>query len=130
MKLRNLLPYLVVVFVLFGNTACREDEIASAPIGKWQIEEKQASGELVRVEMEIKPENKFSGVMFVNGVPAWTYSGIWKLKNDELTYIYTESSKPLPDNSDDTDIVLSISENEYTFKSKLTGEMSTYRRMK
>lgn len=130
MKLRALLTYLVVIVVLFSNAACREGEIDGAPIGMWEIEKKNPSGEIVRIEMEIAPDNRFSGVMLVDGVTTWTYGGTWSLDNDEFTYIYTESSKPLPANSDDTDIIISISENEYTFKSKLSGEVNTYHRMK
>lgn len=130
MKLRDLLTYLVVIVVLFSNAACREGDSSGAPIGMWEIEKKQPSGEIVRIEMEIKPDNRFSGVMFVDGVTNWTYGGTWSLDNDELTYNYTESSKPLPENSDDTDIIISVSEDEYTFKSKLSGEVNTYNRMK
>jgi len=130
MKIRNLLTYFLVIFSLFSNTACREGEPGNAPIGKWEIEKKAPTGEIIRIEMDIKPDNMFSGVMLVDGVSTWTYGGTWSLNNNEFTYVYTESSKPLPDNSDDTDIILSISEDEYTYKSKLTGEVNTYHRMK
>lgn len=129
-KPRHLLTYLIVIFGLFSNAVYCDVQSSSAPIGRWEIEKKHSSGATIKIEMEITVDNKFSGVMFINGVANWAYGGTWSLSNNEFTYIYTESSKPLPEDYHDTDIIISISEKEYTYKSKLSGEVNTYHRMK
>lgn len=130
MKLRNLLTYFVVIFGLFSNTAYCAAESIRAPIGKWETAVKDSSGAIIKVEMEIKADHTFHGLAYKDGIPYWTYGGRWSLDNNEFTSIYTESSQPLPENYRDTDILISVGENEYTYKSTINSKVNTYHRMK
>ena len=119
----------LTAFFLFANITYSVAETNIAPIGEWAIEKKHSSGATIRVEMSITENNIFSGVMLVNGVTNWTYGGIWELNNNEFIYTYKESSKPLPENYQDTDVIISVTKEKYVSKSKLSGEINTYHKI-
>lgn len=130
MKILTSLRLLLVVFMLTSASVYSGDAPSIAPIGDWEVEKLHASGAIIKVQMKIEEGGLFSGFLLVNGDVNWEFSGDWKMSGDELTYTYTKSSKPLPKNYKDTDVILSISELSFDYESKLTGEKNTYTRVK
>jgi hypothetical protein len=130
--MKNILPLMILVSMLFLTPLATyaEENIVKAPIGEWVIEKKHSSGAVIKVKMNIEDSHKFSGVMLINENVNWTYSGIWELSGNEFTYTYQKSSKQLPENYSDTDIILSVDHTSYKYKSKLSGETGTYTRTK
>lgn len=125
---------IVIIFILivFTNAALSAEITYSGLVGKWQAEKPYPSGAIVTVELEITSDNTFRGIAFVNGVPnsIWTYNGTLQLKGNELTWSYLKSSRPMPLNYQDVDLILSIEDQKYTYKSKLSGEIGSYDRIK
>jgi hypothetical protein len=131
MKTITLLVLPLILFLSFASSAgvSVESKNYRAPIGEWVIEEEQ-SGSTVRVRMTITNDHRFSGVSFVDEVLSWTYSGVWKMSGDEFTYIYKESSIPLPENFEDTDIIISVDDFSFKSQSKMKGSIFTYIRVR
>jgi hypothetical protein len=98
-------------------------------VGKWKAERPHPSGATVVVQLEITADHNFSGVAFANSNPIWTYDGTCELKGNELTWTYLHSSSPMPPNMQDTDEILSVDEQHWTYKSTLSGETGSYDRV-
>jgi len=103
---------------------------ATAPIGEWVYEGKWPTGEVVEARMTVTVDGRFFGVRFINGQLEWTYSGVWRIAGNEFTYVYKESENLLPDNYEDTDIILSVNDFRAKFQGKSTGDIITYIRVR
>ena len=130
MKIIYSMKLFLVIFLLTSISAYSEETSSRAPIGDWVTEKPHSSGAIITVQMKIEENHKFSGSALVNGTVNWTFSGDWEVSGNELTYTYRESSKPLPANYKDTDIIISVNDSSYHYKSKLSGEINTYTRIK
>jgi hypothetical protein len=121
---------IISILIVFTNAALSAEITYSGLVGKWRAEKPHPSGAIVAVELEITSDNTFRGIAFVNGVPNWTYNGTLQLRGNELTWSYLKSSRPMPPNYQDVDLILSIEDQKYTYRSKLSGEISSYDRIK
>lgn len=128
MKFKKLIISIITALLFISISVFAQVNKVKAPIGNWAIEKTHPTGAIIKVQMEIRDDNTFNGVVLVNDAVNWSYGGIWKLNGNEFTYIYKESSKPIPENYEDVDVVLSVDGNNYTYKSKLSGEVRTYKR--
>lgn len=98
-------------------------------VGKWKAEKQHPSGAMIVVQLEITADHNFSGVASANGNPIWTYDGTCELKGNELTWTYLHSSSPMPPKMQDTDEILSVDEQHFTYKSKLSDETGSYEKV-
>lgn len=130
MKAVYLLKLVLVSFLFASHSGYATQDEVSAPIGSWVIEKPHPSGAMIKIDMTIKENHEFSGVMRSNGVVAWEFSGSWIFSGNEMTYTYIESSRPLPANFKDTDVVLVVNDLVYKNVSKLTGNTNIYTRVK
>ena len=122
--------FVVFIALIVSLPITAQDLLIKAPIGKWYIETMHPSGAKFQVEMEIKDDKTFNGILSINEVKSWVYSGTWELNGNEFTYIYLESSKELPAGYKDVDYILKVDDKQYHYKSKLTGEENIYLRVK
>ena len=82
-------------------------------------------------ELILTPNMKFSGSSSVEGHSFWTFSGTWEIKDDEVTWHYENSSRPLPESAkDDVDRIVSVDSATLVLISKLSGKQHTYSRAK
>ncbi len=120
---------LFIIAILAPVSVYSGETYTTVPIGRWVIEKPHPSGAMITVQMQIGEDHHFSGSMLVNGAVNWTFAGDWEMSGNEITYTYRESSKPLPENYKDTDVIISIDETSYSYTSKLSGETNTYTRV-
>ena len=120
----------VVFILLFSQLTSAADITYESLVGKWKAEKSHPSGAMIVVQLEMTSDHNFSGVASTNGNPIWTYDGTYTLKGNELTWTYLNSSTPMPPNMQDTDVILSVDDQIYTYKSKLSGETGSYNRIK
>jgi hypothetical protein len=98
-------------------------------VGEWESETQNVSGDTIEVQLEITADHIFSGIVFENRVPVWTYAGTCELNGNELTWTYEHSTKPLEPNTQDIDVIQTIDAQKFTYTSKLTGEPGSYDRV-
>ena len=100
-------------------------------VGKWSVSAPMPNGGTMTTELVLTPNMKFSGSSSVEGRPFWTFSGTWEVKDDEVTWHYENSSRPLPESAkDDVDRIVSVDGATLVLVSKLSGKQHTYWRAK
>ena len=102
----------------------------NAPIGEWVYEGKWPTGEVVEARMTVTADGRFFGVRSIDGNLEWTYSGVWRIVGNEFTYVYKDSENRLPDNYEDTDIILLVNDFSAKLQGKSTGVIVTYMRVR
>jgi len=118
----------IAMLVMFAQVSPAAEFTFDQLVGKWRAERLQPEGETVVVELEITSDHIFSGIVFANRVPVWTYAGTCELKGNELTWTYLESTQPL-EHEQDTDVIESIDSKQFTYTSMLSGETGSYDRV-
>ena len=95
--------------------------------GKWTSSETMPSGAVMSMDLLLTQDMKFSGLAKVQGNDFWTYSGTWDLKENELTWHYENSSRPLPEAmKTDIDDIVSVDGNRVVLSSLLSGKQHVY----
>jgi hypothetical protein len=121
---------LILLVVLFAQFASAARISYKNLVGTWTLQRLLPSGELMAVRLEITPDHTFSGTITTNGAVTWTYSGTFTLKGNQLTWTYVESTKPLPPNFQDTDLILSVKADSFSYSSTSSSETGVYDRVK
>lgn len=122
--------YIFIIFAIFApNLVYAEDVSFESLLGKWRTNKTHSSGALITVEVELKPNKEFYATAYINGVASGRFNGVFALKGNELIWTYLDSSIPIPVNYKDTDVILSIEKDKYTYRSTLTGETGWYERI-
>ena len=125
-----------MVFSAFILCACcvgaQAGEFAAfSLVGKWSVSAPMPNGGTMTTELILTPNMKFSGSSSVEGHSFWTFSGTWEIKDDEVTWHYENSSRPLPESAkDDVDRIVSVDSATLVLISKLSGKQHTYSRAK
>jgi hypothetical protein len=78
----------------------------------------------------VSADGKFSGSAAIVGKAfAMQFEGTWKVDGTRLVWTYTKSSPPLPEALRvDSDEVLSVDEKTLVVRSRLSGEVRTFKR--
>ncbi|HEY6130854.1 MAG TPA: hypothetical protein VIV27_02490 [Halioglobus sp.] len=119
----------LIALVSFAQISFAVDMAFASLIGKWKSERIDDAGVLVVIQLEIRPDQTFSSTVYENDRKAATFEGICELRGKELTWTYLHSSKPLTANKSDTDMILNVDEQQFIYKSKLSGEPGLYNRV-
>jgi hypothetical protein len=120
---------LVSALFLFAQLSSAAEITFGKLVGKWTSERLQPSGDTIAVQLEITSDHIFSGIVFENRIPVWTYAGTCELNGNELTWTYLQSTRPLEPNTQDTDVIQTIDARKFTYTSKLSGEPGSYDRV-
>ena len=129
--MKHLPTIFALSIVVSYSSACLSGDLSfDRLVGKWYSEKPHPSGALISADLEIKPDHTFSGSAAVNGNVVWQYDGTVTLDGNNLTWKYVHSSKPMPPNATDTDIIISINSDSYSYKAGLGGEVNSYQKVK
>ena len=122
---------LLLVIILYAGGAVADpasinpDEI----VGNWHATEHHPDQGNIQTIFIINADNTFSGSMTINNIPAWQYAGTWILKGNQITWAYLESNITLlQEDKQDTDVILSVSDESLTYRSLRRGKESTLQR--
>jgi len=128
---KNLVFRVAIVFLLLFPACLFAQEFKyESLVGKWHTNKKHSSGAMISVDLQINPDKTFLGKMFANGHLIWSYGGQVKFNGKELKWIYKESSKQLPPNYKDIDMIITVDSDKYTYTSGMTGQDGLYYRIK
>jgi hypothetical protein len=130
MKICSFLKLLLVITLYTGGAVAdpasiNPDEI----VGTWQATELHLEQGNIETIFIINADNTFSGTMTINTAPVWQYAGTWTLKGNQITWVYLESNIILlQEDKQDTDVILSVSDESLTYRSLRRGKESTLQR--
>jgi hypothetical protein len=98
--------------------------------GTWLAQESHPEQGKIETVFTIFEDRTFSGTMTVNGEVVWTYGGTWTLENSRMTWHYSRSSLALLDvHRQETDEILSVTDETLTYRSLNRDSVSTLRRL-
>jgi hypothetical protein len=132
MKICSFLKLLLVITLYTGGAVAdpasiNPDEI----VGNWQATELHPEQGNIETIFIINADNTFSGTMTINTVPVWQYAGTWILKGNQIAWVYLESNIILlQEDKQDTDVILSVSDESLSYRSLRRGKESTLLRAK
>jgi hypothetical protein len=121
---------IIATLLLFTNLTFSSEITYERLVGTWKKESTFASGAKMVFQYEMKADHTFSGTASKNGAVIWTFDGKCELKGNELIWTYLHSSEAMPQDYHDTDLILSIEDNSYSYKSMLSGNTGIYERVK
>jgi hypothetical protein len=99
--------------------------------GKWIASETLPNGAVMSMDLTLTPDMKFSGLAKVQGNDFWSYSGSWELSENQLTWHYENSSRPLSEAmKTDIDDIVSVDGDRLVLNSRLSGKQHVYVRPK
>ena len=99
--------------------------------GKWRATEQHQEQGNIETSFIINADNTFSGTMTINNAPAWQYAGTWTLDGNEITWVYLESNIILlKEDEQDTDVILSVTDDTLTYRSLRRGKESSLQRVR
>ena len=98
-------------------------------IGTWNATERHPEQGNIETVFTINADSTFSGTMTVNNTPVWLYAGSWTLEGNAITWVYLESNIILlQEDKQDTDIILSVTDESLSYRSLRRGKESTLQR--
>jgi hypothetical protein len=98
--------------------------------GTWLAQESHPEQGKIETVFTIFEDRTFSGNMTVNGEVVWTYGGTWTLEDSRITWHYSRSSLALLDvHRQETDEILSVTDETLTYRSLNRDSVSTLRRL-
>lgn len=130
MKICTFLKLLLVISLYTGAAVADPASINPGEIvGNWHATEHHPDQGNIETIFIINADNTFSGSMTINNIPAWQYAGTWTLKGNQITWVYLESNIILlQEDKQDTDVILSVSDESLTYRSLRRGKESTLQR--
>ncbi len=135
---RSTLKATLLTLALFGLTAVvgdpsRAQEVVSpaALLGTWTSSVKHPSGRTLTVTVEFRQTSEFKTSSVVDGQPLLEASGRWQVTGNMLEWRYERSNHPsVGAGLVDTDVIESVSADEMTLLSKLSGKKNRFVRVR
>lgn len=134
MKTSGICKLVLAIILCVNCTHAAADPAAVDPdeiIGKWRATEQHPQQGNIETSFIINADNTFSGTMTINNAPAWQYAGTWTLDGNEITWVYIESNIILlKEDEQDTDVILSVTDDTLTYRSLRRGKESSLQRVR
>jgi hypothetical protein len=130
MKPNTLLSVALLSF-LIGAAHSEESLSPAAFFGSWRATAQHPSGARIATSVQFKPNLQFSASATVNDAPFLQASGTWRVSGKTLEWHYIESSHPsIPKGLIDVDDIEGIGPQELRLKSRMSGRLTIYSRVK
>lgn len=134
MKLRSLPKYIFMVALCAGCKVVLSETVVITTetiVGEWHATEAHPERGNIDTVFVINADASFSGSLAINNEPAWQYSGVWKLEGNRITWEYLKSNLVLlQEDKAETDEILSVTDNELTYRSGRRGKENTLYRVR
>lgn len=102
-----------------------------AMLGTWRITAQHPSGVAITATATFTQSGRFTSLSTANDKPLMETAGTWALEGNTLVWKYERSSHPsVSPGFTDTDEVLSVSDTRLVLKSKLSGRVQEWYRVR
>ncbi len=129
MKTRSFLIALILAPLL---PAYAQQEVKPLSIlGTWRITAQHPSGVAITSTVRFTQNMKFASSTTANDKPLMDATGTWGIEGNLLQWKYEYSSHPaIAPGFLDTDEILNVTENEIRLKSKMSGKVQDWQRVR
>jgi hypothetical protein len=119
----------MISVALVASASAQTTVDPSTLVGTLKGMEQHPSGAMLVTTVQINQNHQFTTSTVVNGNPVMSGSGAWKVSGKSLEWRYESSSSPaIPKGYLDTDEIASVSSNELSLVSKLSGKAHVFQR--
>lgn len=128
----SLLTFFAALGITLAGIVHAQQEVAPiAIVGNWTTTVQHPSGATITTVVQFAQSMQFKSSSTVNGAAFIEASGTWKLSDKILEWRYEQSSHPaIQKGFVDSDVIESVSSNEMSLVSKLSGKKQRYQRVK